>query len=330
MQKMERIVLAGIFTLGLLDFANCQSSFTTAGNESRASVLEPSPLGTSISVVEDSWAIETPAPLRSRIRQGCESPFFLFGWPGQSAQDRTLDLDEPLITDRPDFTEASSTVGKGVSQWEVGYTFTSNRVNGIRSYAHSYPEVLLRQGFLQNWFEIRVGLNVATTGGWRSQRTGYEDLYLGAKIGLLPQQGILPEMSVIPQATFPTGSRIYSNGDDLYGVNLLYSWEINDRWSLGANTQFNQAIDDVTSRKFLKWAQSVAVGMSLTDRLGLYSEWYALMPSGADTVPVEHYFNTGLTRLYGNDFQRDIRFGMGLNGVADDFFVGTGFSVRCR
>ena len=36
------------------------------------------------------------------------------------------DLDEPLVTDRPDFTEASSTVGRGVAQLEFGYTYTYN------------------------------------------------------------------------------------------------------------------------------------------------------------------------------------------------------------
>src|SRR5688500_11339184 len=31
--------------------------------------------------------------------------------------------DEPLASDRPDFTEASTTVGRGVCQLEMGYTY---------------------------------------------------------------------------------------------------------------------------------------------------------------------------------------------------------------
>ena len=48
---------------------------------------------------------------------------FLFAWPGSSVNDMRLNLSEPLITDRPDFTEASSTVGYGVTQFELGYTY---------------------------------------------------------------------------------------------------------------------------------------------------------------------------------------------------------------
>lgn len=37
-------------------------------------------------------------------------------------------VDEPLVTDRPDFTEASVTVGRGVLQIESGYTFVQDDV----------------------------------------------------------------------------------------------------------------------------------------------------------------------------------------------------------
>ena len=52
------------------------------------------------------------------------------------------------------------------------------------------------------------------------------------------------------------------------------------------------------------------------------------MPDGADTEQTQHYLNSGLTYLISNDVQFDIRFGRGLSGAADDYFVGTGLSVR--
>ena len=54
----------------------------------------------------------------------------------------------------------------------------------------------------------------------------------------------------------------------------------------------------------------------------------ALIPSGANIAHTEHYFNGGFTYLINNDVQFDVRAGTGLNNAADDFFVGTGLSIR--
>jgi hypothetical protein len=59
-----------------------------------------------------------------------------------------------------------------------------------------------------------------------------------------------------------------------------------------------------------------------------YTEWYVLAPASADTNRPEHYFNGGFTVLLSNDVQWDIRAGVGLTGAADDYFVGSGLSVR--
>jgi len=63
---------------------------------------------------------------------------------------------------------------------------------------------------------------------------------------------------------------------------------------------------------------------------GAYTEWFAVFPDSADTQQTEHYFNGGFTYLISNDIQWDVRAGTGLNDAADDFFVGTGVSIRFR
>ena len=62
----------------------------------------------------------------------------------------------------------------------------------------------------------------------------------------------------------------------------------------------------------------------------MYTEWFALMPNGAATAQVEHYGDGGFTFLLSDDIQWDIRAGVGLNEAADDYFVGTGVSIRFR
>ena len=69
---------------------------------------------------------------------------------------------------------------------------------------------------------------------------------------------------------------------------------------------------------------------SLTDRLGAYTEYFGLFTHSADTARPENYFNGGFTFLINNDVQWNIRGGVGLDDDADDYFVGTGLSIRFK
>ena len=240
------------------------------------------------------------------------------------------DLSEPLVTDRPDFTEASSTVGLGVSQFEFGYTYTFDNDGTDQVIRHSYPEVLLRQGFLANWLELRVAANFSHERTNGAGLSGADDLYLGFKVGLTPQQGWLPEMGLIPQTTVPSGNDDFTADRLLAGANWLYSWDLSENFVAGGSTQFNRALDSLDN-EFTEWAQSFTVGVSLTDVLSAYAEWFALFPpSDAAGGEDQHYFNGGFAVLFSNDVQWDIRAGVGLNDFSDDYFVGSGLSIRFR
>lgn len=261
-------------------------------------------------------------------RLTCRS--FLFLWPCQDRDDLRLNLCDPLVTDRPDFTEASSTVGRGVTQIELGYTYFSDEASGTRTESHTYPELLIRQGLFRDWLELRIAYNARSIDSGAPAINGSDDLYVGAKIGLTPQNGFLPEMAIIPQATLATGSAALTSGEDLFGVNWLYSWELTEELSLAGSTQFNRAIDGVSANEYTQWAQSVALGKSLTDASGCFLEWFAFFPDNADTDGVEHYLNGGFNHLISDNIQWDVRAGLGLNERAGDFFAGTGLSIRFR
>ena len=263
--------------------------------------------------------------------RGCKrcNPGTLLQWSYGTSFSGGPDLNEPLVTDRPDFTEAASTVGRGVSQLEMGYTYTYDEENGRTVKSHSYGEFLIRQGILFEWLELRLALNPVDETDTFGELTGSgtEDLYFGFKIGLTPQEGILPEMALIPQMTMPTGSDSLSAEEWLLGLNWVYSWEINDTVSCGGSTQGNRAIDE-TDQSYTEFAQSFTIGISLLDDLGFYSEWYGLFPHSADVASVEHYYNGGFTLLLNNNIQLDVRAGLGLTRESDDYFVGTGITIR--
>jgi len=266
---------------------------------------------------------------------GSEPRKTLFQWSYGTSFEGGPNLDEPLVTDRPDFTEASSTVGRGVLQIESGYTYVRNKDPGDDSTTHSAGEVLFRYGIFADWLEFRLQVlpvsQTSSTGAGPSTTTsGVGDLYLGAKIGLTPQEGLWPEMALVPQMTVPSGSRAFTNNEVLPGVNWLYGWDVNDFLALGGSTQFNNRIDGGTGETYTEWAQSITVVYSLTEKVGAYTEWFMLSPTGADTEQVEHYIDGGFTYLLSNDVQFDVRAGYGLSSAADDFFAGTGLSIRFK
>lgn len=258
----------------------------------------------------------------------CAETPTLMRWGSAPQVEGGPDLNEPLVTDRPDFTEASSTVGRGVAQLEMGYTYTFDDDGTDRTVGHSYPEPLLRVGMLAEWFELRVGWNYATESVSGVRTSGAEDLYLGCKLGLTPQAGILPEMALIPQMTVPTGADAFTADETLPGLNWLYGWDVTDCIATGGSTQFNRAVEDLVNEGYSEWAQSWTVSYGLLDRVGAYTEWYAFFPHSSESVSTEHYFNGGFTVLLSDNVQWDIRAGVGLNDAADDYFAGTGLSIR--
>jgi hypothetical protein len=239
-----------------------------------------------------------------------------------------------LETDRPDFTEASSTVGRGRIQLEAGYTFFTDREGGTTSRLHSFPEMLWRIGMFADWFELRIGQNFAHVRTVAFEEIledvgGANDLYLGVKLALTEQKKSLPETALILQTFVPTGHDDFTAGELLPGFNYLFGWDIvEDCLSAGGSFQINRLVED--DHFFVVVAQSMTVGYRLSPQIGAYTEWFAFYPAGSISPDVgpEHYFDGGFTYLVNDNFQLDIRAGVGLNDHAVDFFTGAGFGLR--
>lgn len=234
-----------------------------------------------------------------------------------------------IVTDRPDFTEASTTVGKGRIQLESGYTYSRNRDQDVRN-QHTFPEALFRIGMFADWFEWRIAPNYNSSQFTTSSANGLEDLYVGIKLALTEQKSFLPETALILQATVPTGADELTAHKTLPGINYLFGWDVvPDKWTLGGSIQANATVNGAGD-SYIEVAQSLTVGYSWTEKLGSYTEVYGIEPCGAresGIAPV-YYVNGGFTYKFTSNFQYDIRAGLGLNKHSDDFFVGTGFAVR--
>jgi hypothetical protein len=122
--------------------------------------------------------------------------------------------DEPLTTDRLDFTESSSTVGRGVLQLEMGYTYVydDNEADGSIVHSHNTPETLFRYG-VSDRVEVRLFWNYIwerTIDGAPVSFDGAEDFAVGTKIEMWTEQGFRPETAVILEFGVPTGGSVFS------------------------------------------------------------------------------------------------------------------------
>jgi hypothetical protein len=247
-------------------------------------------------------------------------------------------LTDPLVTDRPDFTESTDAVPQGHFQLEGGYTFTYDRNARDRVHEHTAPELLLRIGLIDN-FELRLGWNgyswtqdqfeTETRRGRRVTREdwsqGAHDLSLGFKLKFVEQEGLRPHLGIIGQISAPSGSPHLSSGDVDPEVKLLWAYDLTERVGLAGN--LNLGVPTENRHRFLQASASVSVAVAVTERVGTYVEYFGFYPN-ADEADAAHYVNGGLTFLITNNFQIDLRAGFGLNGEADDFFSGIGFAWR--
>ena len=245
----------------------------------------------------------------------------------------------PLVADRPDFTEAAATVGRGVVQLEFGYTYEYDRPEGGHGggiWTHSLGEPLLRVGVLSEALELRLGLSPVSVGvgadGRNATESGMEDLYLGIKLVLTEQDGLRPAMAILPQMTVPTGSDAFTSDRTLPGVNFIYSWDLSQNVALASSTQMNRALSESRGgeSEYAQWTQSVVAGFSVGERAGVYAEWFAHFHAEPEGTRAEHYANSGFTWSFNDDLQWDIRIGVGLNESATGVFTGTGLVVRIQ
>jgi hypothetical protein len=261
-----------------------------------------------------------------------DGPSTLMQWSYGRPSDEGSPLDEPLEADRPDFTESPKTVGQGVVQLEMGYTFTSDSADGVHTTNHSFPETLLRVGVLADWLEFRAEWNYeierTRAGGITETQSGADDLIIGFKIALTQQQCCLPETGIILGLSVPTGGDAFTSGEVQPGVNYCYSWELDKKWSLSGSTAIGGAVDDVTNDPYAEFSQSLSLGHTWTEKVDGFSEFYVLSPIGADTNRPQDYFNAGFAVHINKDVQWDIRAGVGLNEAADNFFAGSGLTLR--
>lgn len=282
-----------------------------------------------------AWCVARPVPAQGIdfLKAPGERRSSIFDWPVRSDDAKPEEAGDRMATNRPDFTEASTNVGAGRVQVEMGYTYTRDNFAGVRTREHSVPEFQVRIGLFADWLELVVGQNYlsnrTTQGRVRTTVEGADDLYLGLGLQLTRQAGILPESRIVAQLFVPSGADGITANRTLAGFNYLYGWEVNDFLSTAGSFGMNRSVDD-TDNRYWEINYSHTIGYTLTKNLNAYTEFFALLPSGsrsASTV-AQYYADGGFQYFLSDNFAFDVRAGVGLNRHANDFFTGVGFAFR--
>ncbi len=220
-----------------------------------------------------------------------------------------------IVTDRPDQTESSSTVGKGNLQIESGVLLAFEGNNQTSSRQILAPTNLFRVGISKN-FELRLLSQFETFKNDNPSVQGISDLEVGTKIQLFKKEGINTEIAFLSHLSVPSGSKELTN--DGYGTinKLSISHSLNENMGLGYNLGYNYFGQDNGDLTY-----SFALGYSINENVGVYLE-----PYGAITNIDQHVsnFDTGFTYLPNENMQFDFSFGVGINHRMN--YVSIGFS----
>lgn len=232
---------------------------------------------------------------------------------------------DSLVTDRPDFTESTSTLAPGHFQIEGGTTLS--RVEDEDSM--SFGELLVRIGMGERW-EARLGIgSYARVETPLDDVTGFEDPSVGMKVRftdgpdqLAPGQ---PAVALILLTSIPAGDEDLTDDEWVPAAKLALGWSLTPRFSLSSNLNYAYATDG--DDRFHQITGTLSTGISITDRLSSYVEWFGFSEEAKDG-PTTHYVNGGVTYSINDDLQVDARAGTGLNDADPDWFVGVGAAIR--
>ncbi len=236
-----------------------------------------------------------------------------------------------LSTDRPDKTESPYTVDAGHFQIESDLVnWTHDIENGTELDALAIGAVNLRVGLTQN-LEFNVILEPyhyerTRTRGRRDTDDGFGDLTLRGKLNLWGNDGGSTALGVLPFVTLPTASGDFGADRTEAGIILPLSIELAEGWNLGLMTEVDFVSEDDGGHT-THVINSVTVSHDLTDKLGVYLEFFSEIPT-EDTSAWEGTVDVGFTFALTDNVQLDAGANFGVTDAADDINPFVGVTVR--
>ena len=255
-----------------------------------------------------------------------------------------------INTDRPDFTDAVYSVGRGVTIVETGYTFHKINDAQLHISTRQLPESLVRHG-LTDEFELRLKWNgylmtdfKDVASGTQISQFGGQDTDLGFKWELLQQRGWRPMTTVVGGILIPTGTRGISANALEPHFNVVVGWGLRrwlylkSQWGVDFLRVSNSPVSEISSvvPGFVvqrsgqdSWHESISLLTQWSKRVGAFHEWFMISNTGGGgDSRAAHYFDMGVYLYATPNIQFDARIGKRVSDRVNEMFTGAGFSAR--
>ena len=256
-----------------------------------------------------------------------------------------------INTDRPDFTDATYSVGKGVTILETGYTYRKSEDSELNIDRRQLPEALLRVGVTDE-LELRfkyvgyvmTNINDQTT-GLSTSAFGNDDLQVGIKYEVLQQDDWRPMVTFVGGTTIPSGTGGISAHQTQPFGNVVLGWGFR-RWlylKLSTGVDFVKT-NDVTkvvegslqegplglnsADNITQWHQSASLLFQATKRVGGFVEWFSFFSNNSSDNRASNFVDTGLFIYLTPNIQADVRIGERISDRVNSVFTGAGLSLR--
>ena len=232
---------------------------------------------------------------------------------------------DPLVADRPGFSNGTGIVQKGHFQIEGG--FHQQQGDGFTTSDYGDGAVI-RYGLVEKKFEVRLNVPsyrvlLAGAGG---HAVGLSDTGFGVKYYLADGKGkTMPSLAILAQTTFISGSTNFRSDRWIPEVRLLSGFTFDDTHSLTVNLGYIRSSDFAGGTYDTKeW------GALYSWTQGKYSPFFELFgflnTDGANSN--SNYYQVGVAYAYAPMIQFDAYAAKGLNGPARDLIFGFGVGIK--
>ena len=234
-----------------------------------------------------------------------------------NAQDNQI---HPMITDRPDATESPTVVPLGTLQIETGGAYKEFEDNGFKQTETVYNTTLLRYGLFKT-MELRLGWDVQKVENDFISETGLTPVLMGAKIGIVKENGLLPEIGFLGHIYHSfAAAEAFETENTGTDFRFSFAHTLSEKSALAYNLGMEWRDDNPEAA----YVYTLSYGLSLSDKIGFYAELYGDLPENSSP---NHLWDAGFTYLIKPLIQFDATVGTGIN-TDQKLLVSMGVSVR--